>query len=265
VATHWGIFPELYCPSKESTFSFFQNVLSEILTLFPGEYVHIGGDEAPMKRWKKCPDCLKKSSALGIDIRDLRTWFTNRLINFLRTHQKRAIGWSEVLRPGLERDMILQHWLPQKNKGIKALQEGRSMIISPYLDVYLDHSYDLISLRHLYLFNPVYKNVDPTIAQTILGMEAPLWSEYIWDPRRLDYQLFPRLLACAEVGWSLADRKDYADFESRVKGMLRWFDMRQIGYAPPSEWDSPSWKRLAAFFKIRQPKTRIPTGNLPLP
>jgi N-acetyl-beta-hexosaminidase len=96
-------------------------------------------------------------------------------------------------------------------------------------------------------------------------MEAPLWSEYIWDPRRLDYQLFPRLLACAEVGWSLADRKDYADFESRVKGMLRWFDMRQIGYAPPSEWDSPSWKRLAAFFKIRQPKTRIPTGNLPLP
>lgn len=265
VATYWGIFSELYCPSKESTFTFLENILSEVTTLFPGEYVHIGGDEAPMKRWNNCPDCLRKSFALGIGIKDLQTWFTNRMVHFLRTRQKRAIGWSEVLRSGLERDVILQHWLPQKNMSIKALQEGRSMIVSPYLDVYLDHTYDLISLRHLYLFNPVYKGINSTYAQSILGMEAPLWSEYVWDRRRLDYQLFPRLLACAEVGWSLADRKDYADFESRVKGLLRWFDMRHIGYAPPSEWDSPLWKRLAALFKIRQPKTQISTGNLPLP
>lgn len=265
VATHWGIFPDIYCPSKESTFIFLQNVLSEITTLFPGEYVHIGGDEAPMKRWQNCPDCLKKASDLGISIPDLQTWFTNRLVQFLHTNHKRAIGWSEVLRPGLDREMILQHWLPRKDNAVKALREGRNVIASPYLDVYLDHTYDLISLRHLYEFNPVYKGINNTAVQNILGMEAPLWSEYVWNPRRLDYQLFPRLLACAETGWSAADHKDYSEFEKRVKGLLPWLDMRQIGYAPPNEWDTPLYHRLAALFKIRQAKTRTAEGSLPLP
>jgi len=265
VATHWGVFSDIYCPSKGSTFSFFQNVLSEIMNIFPGEYVHLGGDEAPMKRWQNCPHCLKKAADLGISIPDLQTWFTNRLVNLLRMNHKRVIGWSEVLRPGLDKEVILQHWLPRRGKAITALDEGREVIASPYLDVYLDHTYNLISLKHLYEFNPVYPGINSAREQNILGMEAPLWSEYIWDPRRLEYQLFPRLLACAETGWSPAHPKEYSEFKSRVKGILPWLDMQQIRYAPPGEWNAPSYQRLAALFKIRQPKTRTSDGNLALP
>jgi hexosaminidase len=160
VATHWGIFQDIYCPGKPQTLVFLQNILSEVIDLFPGKYVHIGGDEAPKVRWRNCPDCLSKASELKIEIPALQTWFTNRLIDYLRDNGRRAIGWSETFHADLDGELFLQHWLPQRNTLRKALQQNRNVIVSPYLDVYLDHTYELISLKHIYEFDPVPCNLN---------------------------------------------------------------------------------------------------------
>ncbi len=265
VATGWGIFPNLYCPGKPQTLDFLQNILGEIVDLFPGQYVHLGGDEAPKSRWKRCPQCRSKAAELGIGIPALQTWFTNRLAEYLRANDKRAIGWSEILGEGLDGDLILQHWLPQRKNLRKALQQKRSVILSPYLDVYLDHTYDLISLRHVYEFDPIPQWMEETGAHTILGLEAPLWSEYVWNADRLDYQLFPRLMACAETGWTFAERKEYSEFERRLKGMIPWLESGKIAYAPQQVWDTPKSTRWAAMTRIGQVKRHTQKGELSLP
>lgn len=265
VETHWGIFQNIYCPGNPQTLVFLQDMLSEVIDLFPGKYVHIGGDEAPKARWRKCPDCLSKAFELKIKISDLQTWFTNRLVDYLRDNGRRAIGWSETLRPDLDSDLILQHWLPQRNTLRKALQQNRNVIVSPYLDVYLDHTYELISLRHIFEFDPTPRNLIKKSPGNILGMEAPLWSEYVWNQDRLDYQLFPRLLACAETDWSAPGQKDYSDFEKRLIGIIPWLESRQVAYAPREEWDTPTAQRIFAMTQIGMVRNRSAKGILPLP
>ncbi len=265
VATHWGIFRDIYCPGKSQTLIFLQNILSEIIDLFPGKYIHIGGDEAPKIRWRNCPDCINKASQLQIKVPALQTWFTNRLVEYLQTNGRCAIGWSETFHPDLDENLILQHWLPQRKTLRKALQQKRSVVMSPYLDVYLDHTYELISLRHIYDFDLAPSYLSEKYSTHILGIEAPLWSEYVWNQDRLDYQLFPRLLACAETDWTASNHKNYADFKQRVDGIIPWLESRQVAYAPHEEWDTHACTRLLAMARIGMVRNRSAKGKLPLP
>lgn len=265
VGTNWGIFLDVYCPGKEATFEFLQNIFDEIMALFPGDVVHIGGDEVFPFRWQNCPDCRRRAREEGIGAGRLQTYFSNRMAAFLQERGKRPIGWSEILQPGLAESAMVQYWLPQPKKILQALRQGRDVIMSPMKDVYLDYSYNYTSLERIYNFEPVLAGLEAAEAARVRGIEAPLWSEYVWNPARLDYQLFPRLLACAETGWTPGERKNYADFEARLDGLLPWLDANRVAYAPRCDWNPPKWKQRLARFMIDDPRNRTAGGPIPFP
>jgi hexosaminidase len=142
VATHFGIFPDIYCAGKAATFTFLQNVLTEVLDLFPSPYIHIGGDEAPKKHWKDCPDCQNRIREVGLkDGHTLQIWFTNRIATYLDSQGRRAVGWNEILQDGLSINILVQYWIRNRRKLIEAIQIGkRAAIMSSYIDTYLDHA-----------------------------------------------------------------------------------------------------------------------------
>ncbi|HTX92368.1 MAG TPA: beta-N-acetylhexosaminidase, partial [Anaerolineales bacterium] len=157
VATHFGIFQDIYCAGKEATFTFLQDVLDEVMDLFPSPYIHIGGDEAPKKRWENCPDCQRRIEEKGLkDEHALQVYMTNRIAAYLDSKGRRVVGWNEILQDRLVPTAIVQFWVRGRENLIKALrQDHRQTIMSTYLDAYLDHSYDLMPLSRAYNFEPV--------------------------------------------------------------------------------------------------------------
>ncbi len=199
--TRFGIFKDIYCAGKESTFEFLQNVLDEVMALFPSNIIHIGGDEAPKSRWKKCPDCQRRIQSEGLkDEHELQIYFTNRIGAYLKSHGRQLMGWNEILSANLPADSVVQYWVRNKKGLLAALKNGQWVVNSAYLDTYLDHSYSLTPLSRAYNFDPEFKELTPEAAQNILGLEAPMWTEWVPNRARLDYQTYPRLTAFAEVG-----------------------------------------------------------------
>lgn len=259
-ATGPGIYSDIYCVGKEKTFEFLENIFQEILSLFPAQYIHFGGDETPIKRWKACPDCQNRAKNLGIDLKDLQVYFTNRMAEYLFSQGKQVIGWSEVLHPRLVDDIIVQAWLPRPGEVIQTAQNKRKLIVSLMTATYLDQTYPFIPLKKAYLFNPLEKGLSQEDSQQILGIEAPLWSEYVWNSSRLDYQVFPRLLAYAETGWTSPGQKDYSDFEERLISHLPWLNAQGIKYAPPEDWNPAPWKKVLSPFSVVKAKNQTSTG-----
>jgi hexosaminidase len=260
VACRFGVMADIYCAGKEETFTFLQNVLDEIVPLFPSPFVHVGGDEAPKKRWKACPACQARIRREGLeDEHQLQTWFVNRMIAHLDALGKRAVGWNEILQPGLTQSAVAQYWLGKREHVLEAIRGGRDVIMSPFLHTYLDHSYSLTPLSQAYNFEPVFRGLDARDAQHVLGLEAPLWTEWVPNRARLDYQTYPRLTAFAETGWTPRERKDWADFRRRLAVFLRRLDELGVAYARGRD-AQPSWfKRLFGLFTIAQPQTKIAT------
>ena len=258
VATHFGIYSDIYCAGKEATFTFLQNVINEMLDLFPSPFIHIGGDEAPKKRWKECPNCQDRIRELGlIDEHGLQVWFTNRIANYLDSLGRRAVGWNEILQEGLTKSAIVQYWARHRKVLLKALGDGnRATIMSTYLDAYLDHSYSLMPLSRAYRFDPVPKELNGKEVGSILGLEFPLWSEWIPNHARLDYQTYPRLTAMAETGWTLKDNKDFKSFRQRLAVFLNRLDGFGIKYAPLKEAEPSRVRQLFGILTILQPQTK---------
>jgi hexosaminidase len=257
VPTRFGIFKDIYCPGKEETFTFLQNILDEVMDLFPGPYIHIGGDEAPKARWKECADCQHRIREEGLqNEHQLQTYFTNRVVGYLAEHGRTAIGWNEALSESLHPDALIQYWVGNRKGVLKAVQGGRKTIISSYLDYYLDHSHSLTPLSRIYEFEPVFRELGDVEAENILGVEAPLWTEWVPDRARLDFQTFPRLLAFAETGWTPRDKKNIDDFRSRLAAFEPRLDALGVGYARGKDVQ-PSWfKRLFGLFTIVQPQRK---------
>lgn len=263
VATHFGIYPELYCAGKEATFSFLQDVLDEILELFPSPEIHIGGDEAPLRRWKSCPACRERIRQEGLqDARQLKGYFTNRIAAYLAARGRRAIGWNEVLQPGLVPEVDIHYWAGNRRRLAEAARtNGRRVVVSPFLETYLDHSHALTPLSRAYRFEPVLPEFSPAGADLILGLEAAMWGEFLPNRARLDYQTYPRLPAYAETGWTAGENKNYASFRQRLPGFLRRLDFYGVGYAP-LEIAEPGWlSRLTGIFTILQPQTGVRGEN----
>jgi hexosaminidase len=222
VATHFGIFPDIYCAGKETTFAFLQDVLDELLELFPSPFIHIGGDEAPKKRWKNCPDCQRRIREEGLkDAHALQVYFTNRIAAYLDSKGRRAIGWNEILQAGLAGSAVVQFWARGRKQLLEAIRtEGRPTIMSSCFSTYLDYPYKLIPLRRIYRYEPVPAGMDQEAAGAILGVESPLWTEWVPNRSRLDYQVYPRLTALAETGWTPRERKSLPDFRRRLESFL---------------------------------------------
>ena len=258
VATHFGIFPDIYCAGKDSTFVFLQDVLSEVLNLFPSPFIHIGGDEAPKARWKKCPDCQQRIRQQALKGEHaLQVYFTNRIIAWLAKKGRRVIGWNEILEEGLREDAVVQYWLGNKKKVMEEIRAyGRDVIVSTYLSTYLDHSHALTSLKDAYEFEPVFPGLSEEESSHILGLEPPLWTEWIPDKCRMDFQTYPRLTAFAETAWSSRDGKNFDNFQSRLKGFLKRLDILGVAYAGAGDVKPSFFARLFKIFTIAVPQTK---------
>lgn len=255
VCTHFGILPELYCAGNEEVFTFLEGVLDEILALFPSPYIHIGGDEAPKGRWKKCPKCQERIRAEGLkDENALQVYFTNRIAAYLAERGRRVVGWNQVLGKGLDTSAIPQWWAGNKKDFLKALEAGHEGILSDYLETYLDHSHALTPLSRAYRYEPLDPALSAEAARRILGLEAPLWSEFVRNQARLDYQAYPRLPAYAETAWTPRELKNYTDFRARLRPFLELLDVR---HAPLREAEPPFFQQWFGIFTIPQPQERV--------
>jgi hexosaminidase len=245
VAIKPGIYPDIYCAGKEETFTFLENVLQEVIDLFPSEIIHIGGDEAPKARWKNCPDCQAriKNEQLA-DEHELQVYFTNRIAAWLKSKNRRIMGWNEILGDSLDPTAIAQWWARDKKGVLQHLQNGRSFVMSLMPYVYMDYNYLVIPLRKTYSYDPVPKELSPEYHQHILGVETPLWTEWVPSLSRLEWQLFPRMIAVAEIGWTDQQLREYKDFRTRLQSFLAILDRFDVKYAPLEIVDPIGFQRL---------------------
>ncbi len=253
VSPHWGIHADILCAGKQNTTEFLQNVLAEVIDLFPGKYIHMGGDEAPKKRWRNCPECQRLARESGdVAIPELQTVLTNRISQFLRDNSRNLIGWNEILVDNLDPEAVVQYWVGKEKTVMEHIRNGRKAILSNFAAFYLDHSYAHSSLDKVYLYEPVFAQLEREYHGNILGIEAPLWTEFVPSRARLDWQVFPRLLAVAEAAWLAAEKKDLCSFHERLPAFLAQMDQKNIGYAKLSDANPPFYNRIFGALSIIQ-------------
>jgi len=226
-AKTWGVFDDVYCAGKEDAFLFLQDVLNEVIELFPSEYIHIGGDECPKKRWEKCPHCQKRMKDLGLkDEHELQSYFIQRMEKYLNGKGKKIIGWDEILEGGLAPNATVMSWRGEEG-GIAAAQQNHDVIMSPTGWCYFDYNQDTskteplgggsyLPVSKVYSYEPVPAQLDEVQSRHILGVQANVWSEYLTTTDYVEYMVYPRACAIAEVAWSPKDARDYKDFLRRM-------------------------------------------------
>ena len=241
VRRRWGISKEVFCPGKETTFEFLQNVFAEVLELFPSEFIHIGGDECPKDSWKQCPLCQERIRTEGLkDEFELQSYTVRRMEKWLREHGRKIIGWDEILEGGVSPTATVMSWRGSKG-GIAAAKAGNHVIMAPNVHCYLDYYQTktptkepmaiggYVPMRKVYELDP-YDQLTPGERAYILGVQGNLWTEYIATFPHLKHMLLPRLAAIAEVGWSY-DRKDFDDFKHRMNSLRKCYDAAGLNYA----------------------------------
>ncbi len=244
--TLWGISEDIVCPS-EQTFQFFEDVLAEVVQLFPGKYVHIGGDEAPKDRWRESDlvkDIMKKENINNVE--KVQGWFNNRIEKFLLSKGKKLMGWDEILEGGISPNSTIMSWRGEKG-GIEAARHGNEVVMSPSTYLYLDHGQNpvphspaeplmiggYLPIEKVYSYNPLSSELTPEQHKLILGPQANLWTEYVSTPEKAEYMLFPRLLALSEVAWTPYAKKDYSSFLQRLGKQLPRLDAKKVRYRVP--------------------------------
>jgi hexosaminidase len=244
VATSWGVFDEIFCPS-EATFTFLEEVLAEVMDLFPSRYIHIGGDEAPRTAWRQSPLAQEVIRREGLaDEHELQSWFIRRVGRFLAGHGRRLIGWDEILEGGLAPDATVMSWRGEVG-GIEAARQGHDVVMTPNPVAYLDHYQGdpdgeplaiggLTTVEEIYGWEPVPAELAPAEAERVLGGQGNLWTEYIKTPEHVEYMVFPRLLALAEVLWSPAEARHLRAFQARLGASLGRLDERGVRYRLPT-------------------------------
>jgi hexosaminidase len=239
-ATTWGVFKDVYCP-KDATFQFLENVLTEVMELFPSRYIHIGGDEVEKDRWKESPDAQDVIRREGLkDEGELQSYFIRRMEQFIVSKGRRMIGWDEILEGGLAPDATVMSWRGEEG-GVAAARQGHDVIMTPDTYLYFDHYQGdrsreplaiggMLPLEKVYSYNPAPSALNAEEQKHILGAQANVWTEYMADTRQVEYMLFPRLLALAEVVWSPQDSRKYSDFLKRVPPQLARLKRQGVNY-----------------------------------
>ncbi len=241
VQTRWGVFDDVYCAGKEETFNFLQDVLSEVIELFPSEYIHIGGDECPKTRWEKCPLCQKRIKEEGLkDERELQSYFIQRIEKFVLSKGRRIIGWDEILEGGLAPEATVMSWRGTTG-GIAAAKQKHDVIMTPSKYVYLDYYQcepegeplaigGYLPLEKVYSYNPMPNELSAEEQKHILGVQGNLWSEYLNTPEQMEYMAYPRMFAIAEIGWVPDRLKDIEDFLARLEILKKRYNAIGINY-----------------------------------
>ena len=241
VAMKWGVLDDVFCP-KEKTFEFLENILAEVINLFPSQYIHIGGDESPKTRWKSCPHCQALIKEKGLkDEHELQSYFVQRIEKFVNSKGRKIIGWDEILEGGLAPNAAVMSWRGTEG-GIAAAKQKHFVVMTPGSHCYFDHYQGepknepiaiggYTPLEKVYSFNPTPKELSSEKANYILGAQANLWTEYIETPSHVEYMIFPRILALSEVLWGTSNPNNYKDFQNRVIQHFDIFEKKGINYS----------------------------------
>ena len=241
VNTKWGVMDDVFCAGKDEVFTFLQDVLTEVIDLFPGTYIHIGGDECPKKRWEKCPLCQKRMKDEGVkDEHELQSYFIQRIEKFVISKGREIIGWDEILEGGLAPEATVMSWRGTKG-GIAAAKQNHDVIMTPNTFAYLDYYQcepageplaigGYLPLEKVYSFNPLPEELTPEEQKHILGFQGNVWTEYIPTPEHMQYMAFPRAFAIAETGWTPDRLKDFEDFIARLEVLKKRYDAIGINY-----------------------------------
>lgn len=219
-----------------------QNVIDEVITIFPSKYIHIGGDEATKTNWDKCPNCQKRMKDNGLkDAHELQSYFVKRMEKYINSKGKKIIGWDEILEGGLAPEATVMSWRGTKG-GTEAAKQGHDVIMSPESPCYFNFyqgpqneeplAFDAYNpLNKVYEFDPVVNEMTPQEAAHVLGGQANLWAEHITNPKASEYMIFPRLAALSEVLWSSKENRNWNNFTSRLPSLLKRYDYLGINYA----------------------------------
>ena len=249
VATTWGVFDEVLCAGNEETYTFLEDILTEVMEMFPSEYIHIGGDEVPKVRWEECPKCQAKIKELGIkgDAKHnkehyLQSYLTARIEKFLNEHGRRIIGWDEILEGELAPNATVMSWRGMAG-GIEAAQLGHDVIMTPNSYVYFDYYQTsftdkepfaiggFLPVEKVYSFEPAPESLTAEQKAHILGAQANLWTEYIPTAEHAEYMLLPRMAALSEVQWTAPEKKNYDNFLKRLPQLTNLYDKTGYNYA----------------------------------
>lgn len=242
VGKKWGVFPDVYCAGKEETFTFLQDVLDEVLLLFPSQYIHIGGDECPKVRWQACPLCQARIKNEKLkDEHELQSYFIQRIEKYLNSKGRQIIGWDEILEGGLAPNATVMSWRGEKG-GITAAKENHNVVMTPGNWCYFDHYQDsakreplaiggLTPVSEVYSYEPVPKDLTPEEQKYILGAQGNVWTEYMATTDYVEYMVYPRACALAEVLWTPVQNKNYEDFLKRMGPHVKRLDDWRVNYA----------------------------------
>ncbi|WP_026292446.1 beta-N-acetylhexosaminidase [Hoylesella loescheii] len=242
VGHRWGVYKDVLCLGKESTYKFVQDVIDEVVDIFPAKYFHIGGDESPTVMWEKCPKCLQKAKDENTDIKHLQQYFTNRVEKYLNGKGKSIIGWDEILEGKINQSATIMSWRGVE-PGLKAAKQGHDVIMTPSSHVYFDH-YQAKDTKHepdaiggcspvekVYSYEPLPDTLSAEAKNRIKGVQANLWTEYIPFTTQAEYMVLPRMAALAEVQWTPVAKKNFDDFSKRALRLSDLYDRYGYQYA----------------------------------
>ena len=241
VREQWGVSKDIYCAGNEDTFKFLEDIVSEVVDLFPGEYFHIGGDEAPKDRWSKCAKCQARIESENLkDEHGLQSYFIKRMEKFLATKNKRLIGWDEILEGGLAPNATVMSWRGMAG-GIAAAKQGHDVVMSPMSHCYYDFYQapaalepkaigGYVPLEKVYSYNPTPDSLTEQEARHIMGAQGNVWTEYIPTTEHVEYMSYPRACALSEVVWSPKLPKDYDEFFKRLQQHVKRLDGLDVHY-----------------------------------
>jgi len=274
VVEYWGVFEDIFCAGKEETFVFLENVLTEVMALFPSKYIHIGGDECPKTRWKECPNCQKRIKDLGLkNEHELQSYLTTRIEKFLNANGRQILGWDEMLEGGLAPNAAVMSWRGETG-GISAARQKHNVIMNPEQVVYLDYNQGyslnepltigrLTTVEKIYNYNPT--PVDSLTVEEqkyIMGVQSNLWSEYLTSPAKLNYMLYPRMYALAEIAWTELQNKNYNNFVlERIPHHLKKLDTQKRLYKVPSPFGANETALIASKY-VLDLKPTIKNGQI---
>ncbi len=247
VKTKQGIFKDIICAGNDEAISCLKAVLDEICELFISDTVHIGGDEAPKDNWCDCEKCQKKMLDNGIKTEnDLQCMFINEMADYLKSKGKKCIVWNDCLKGnGLTDEVTVQYWMGTKREVSQIANSGQSIIMSPFSPLYVDYPYGMHPLKDVYNFDAEkLKGLTLDGKKSIIGIESPIWTEFIDNDNKLEYMCFPRWFAVAELAWSKKKNKDYKKFLGVLKNLAVSYRQNGLNIADEKEWDPPVFSRL---------------------
>lgn len=242
VSTIWGVSNNVFCAGNDQVFDFLDDVLAEVCDLFPGTYVHVGGDECPKEQWKQCAKCQRRIQQEGLkDEHELQSYCIRRAEAMLAKRGKKLIGWDEILEGGLAPNATVMSWRGIEG-GIAAARSGHHAIMSPTSHCYLDYYQSdletepltiggLLTLEKTYAYEPIPNELSEAESQFVLGVQGNLWTEYIENMYQAEYMAYPRACALAEVAWTPKTRRDWPDFVERMRSHFRYLDALGVHYA----------------------------------